>query len=396
MTRCSFQITFFRYSPKFMKRYKCFSLTTVEHFSGQKMSTKTNKRKLATVSKETKEGHPRNSQSRKTSVHGITEDYITQVSEDIEGRITKQLSQEFSRSKSWTFGALSKLDEFPLNPHIRTTSGTVPGTFRTTDIENLEPTGDHSQKDSHAEVESSVCQSPNLIDSDPDQASHMVTRFQERIHCCSPGTSSGKLKKARSTSQPELKTLKTPLRQSKQTKFRWPFDSWRVLSTPLTSTKSTELQNWPNPSQQQWKPSSRSQRKLIFFEDLSQTRLKILTQLTEEEKNYFHSPTRGDALQAFKNISSPNRENLAEMLTVFRRKNVKPQSKAMAKQKFQRPLFSRAKQKLIGFLDELHKLAKDAFPVDAQAIIKQCIYAKNPSHLKKTINQAQLENGTYK
>ena len=40
-------------------------------------------------------------------------------------------------------------------------------------------------------------------------------------------------------------------------------------------------------------------------------------------------------------------------------------------------------------------MAKDAFGVAAQAIIEQIIYAKMPPHLKKPINQAHLENGTY-
>ena len=63
---------------------------------------------------------------------------------------------------------------------------------------------------------------------------------------------------------------------------------------------------------------------------------------------------------------------------------------ATAKHKFQRLVFNPANQKLIDFLDELQKLAKDD-----QAIIEQFIYAKMPPHLKKSINQAHLENGTY-
>ena len=55
-------------------------------------------------------------------------------------------------------------------------------------------------------------------------------------------------------------------------------------------------------------------------------------------------------------------------------------------------MFNPANQKLIDFLDELQKLAKDAFGVATQAIIEQFIYAKMPPHLKKSINQ---ENGTY-
>ena len=60
--------------------------------------------------------------------------------------------------------------------------------------------------------------------------------------------------------------------------------------------------------------------KFELFEDLFQTRLKIHNQLTQEDKiNYFHSLMRGDALQTFKNVTTPNRENLGEILTVFRR-----------------------------------------------------------------------------
>ena len=117
--------------------------------------------------------------------------------------------------------------------------------------------------------------------------------------------------------------------------------------------------------------------KVKLFEDLLQTSLKIHNQLTEEDKiKYFYSLMPDDALQTFKNITSPNRENLAEFLTVFRRKYVKPQSMATAKHKFQRLVFNPAKKKLIDFLDELQKLAKDALGVAAQEIIEQFINAK--------------------
>ena len=103
---------------------------------------------------------------------------------------------------------------------------------------------------------------------------------------------------------------------------------------------------------------------------------------------------RGDALQTFKNITSPNRGNLGEILTVFRTKYVKPQSMATAKHKVQQLVYNPANQKLFDFLDELQKLAKDEFGVAAQAISEQFIHAKMPPHLKKPINQAHLENGT--
>ena len=72
----------------------------------------------------------------------MTEEYISQVSEEIEGRITEKLSQEFSRTESRILVALSKLDEFLLNLQVRTCSATVPGTSRNNGSDSREPTGD--------------------------------------------------------------------------------------------------------------------------------------------------------------------------------------------------------------------------------------------------------------
>ena len=105
---------------------------------------------------------------------------------------------------------------------------------------------------------------------------------------------------------------------------------------------------------------------------------------------------RDDALQTFKNISSPSKENLAENLNVFCRKYVKSQSTVTAKHKSQHLAFNPTNQKLIEFLDELQKMAKDAFELAAQLINEQFKYAKMSPHLKKSIHQAHLENGTYK
>ena len=116
------------------------------------MATLRNKRKLAALTRETQEEHPRNGQSRNTSVPKINEEYITQAPEEIEGRVTKQLSQEFSRTESRILGTLSKLDKFLLNPQIRTHSGTVPGTFRNTNVENQGTNEDDSQSDPHPET----------------------------------------------------------------------------------------------------------------------------------------------------------------------------------------------------------------------------------------------------
>ena len=68
---------------------------------------------------------------------------------------------------------------------------------------------------------------------------------------------------------------------------------------------------------------------------------------------------------------------------------------AKPKHKFWKLVFNPANQKLVDFLDEFQKLAKDAFAIAAHAISEQFIYTKMPPHLKKSINQAHLDNGTY-
>ena len=224
----------------------------------------------------------------------------------------------------------------------------------------------------------------------------MTTATQEEIPYCSLTTSSAKQKKARSTSQPKLCSEKTSAT----------IEADRILlalQQLATNSNSANFNN--NISRISKLPKSLTttmptfygkSEKFELFDALFQTSLKIHNQLTEEDKiNYFHSLMRGDALQTFKNITSPNRENLGGILTVFRRKYVKPQSMATAKHKFQRLDFNPANQNLNDFLDELQKLATDAFGVAAQAIFEQFIYAKMPHHLKKSINQAHLESGTY-
>ena len=110
-----------------------------------------NKRKLAGVSRETPEGS-RSIRTQNVLDPELTQDYISQVSEEVEGRVTKKLSKEFSKTESRILGALSKLAEFLLNPQVRTCSVAVPGTSRNTNWENRETTGDRSSDDPYPEV----------------------------------------------------------------------------------------------------------------------------------------------------------------------------------------------------------------------------------------------------
>ena len=65
-----------------------------------------------------------------------------------------------------------------------------------------------------------------------------------------------------------------------------------------------------------------------------------------------------------------------------------------AKHKFQKLILDPANQEFVNFLDELQKLAKDAFGIAAYAIIEQFMYAKMPTHPKISKNKAHLENVT--
>ena len=368
-----------------------------------------NKRRLAAVSRETPES-TRNSRGQNTLHPESTQDDISQVSEEIEGRVTKKLSKEFSRTESRILGALSKLDEFLLNPQVRTCSLAVPETSRNNNSENRETNGDCSSDDPCPEVRYFSHRSGHLNTPEADnyphmvtgatgechQCPHMTTETQEEIPYCSPSTSSGKQKKARSTSPPRFRSEKTPatieadqiflaLQQLETNSNSANFNNNISRISKLPKSLTTTLTTFDGKSE-----------KFELFEGLFQISLKIHNELTKEDKiNYFHSLMLGDALQIFKNFTSPNRENMGEILSVFRRKYVKPQSMATAKHKLQRLVSNPAKQILIDFLDELQKLAKDAFGVAAQDIIEQFIYAKMPAHLKKLINQAHLENGTY-
>ena len=221
---------------------------------------------------------------------------------------------------------------------------------------------------------------------------HLVTAVEEEIFYCSPGISPGKRKKARFTSQPHFRSENTPATYEADQILL----ALRQLGTNNNSANvnnnNNRISKLPKSLTTTMPTFDGKSEKIDLLEDLFQTNLKLHNQLTEEDKiNYFHSLMRGDALQTFENISSPSRESLAGILTMFRRKYVKSQATATAKHKFQHLVFNPANQKLIEFLHELQKLAKDAFGVAAQAIIEQFIYGTMPPHLRNSRNQAHLE-----
>ena len=110
-----------------------------------------NKRKLAASNKENCEEHPRSNLASNSNVPRSQEDYITQVSEEFEGRLTKKLSQEFSRTENRILGALARLDDFLMNPLLQGHSGTPPEASRNVFTINQGTNEDDSQSNPHPE-----------------------------------------------------------------------------------------------------------------------------------------------------------------------------------------------------------------------------------------------------
>ena len=204
------------------------------------MATLRNKRKLAAVSRETPDSS-RGSRRRNVLDPELTQDYISEVSEEIEGRVTKKLSKEFNKTESRILGALSKFDEFLLNPQVRTCS-VFQGASTNANSESRENHGDRSSTGFYPEGGYFPHHSGQLNSSEADMVTepyphmvtgatreirhypHMVTgateeichnphatiATQEEIPYGSPTTSSGKQKKAHSTSQPQFRSENTP------------------------------------------------------------------------------------------------------------------------------------------------------------------------------------------
>ena len=161
-----------------------FSVHNWQSFSLRIMATLKNKRKVAAVSRDTPE-ITMNSQSQNTFDPGMAQEYISRVSEEIEGRVTKKLSKKFSWTESRFLGALSELVEFLLNPQVRTFSVAVSGTSRNNNSENREPTGDRSPNDPCPKAMFSACHSSNLNDSEQEETYHkcLMQVFRSNRRC---------------------------------------------------------------------------------------------------------------------------------------------------------------------------------------------------------------------
>ena len=87
------------------KKKTSIQSSPLTEFSLSSVATLRNRRKLAAVSRETPES-TWNSRAQNTIDPELAQDHISQVSEEIKGRVSKKLSKEFSRTKSRILGAM--------------------------------------------------------------------------------------------------------------------------------------------------------------------------------------------------------------------------------------------------------------------------------------------------
>ena len=368
------------------------------------------KRKKAVFNRDSFEDRSRNSQARNANSPRFQENWISQVSRKIiEGRVTNKLSQKISRTESRILGSFRNYMIIVETQRNRLHSGPVPEKFPKS---NRKKTGDKWVPLPEWSWPSSGCLiEPTFTEIRPKRAlSHgdgssnrdslllRCDRSSERISILlcwnlfmqakeGSGHMSVTIPQWQHFSSTEARQTLLALQQSasnsNSTNFNHNINRISNLPKSLTATIPT-FDETSEKNEMIWH---------LFY-----TSLRLHNQLTEDYKiRYFHSFMSVFVPHTFKNISSPTQEFLRIILAVFRTQYVKPQSEAKAKEKheFQKVVFNPINQKLVDFPEEIQWLAKDAIEIAVLAFIEQIIYSKVPPHLKKLINWAQVEIGTY-
>ena len=207
-------------------------------------------------------------------------------------------------------------------------------------------------------------------DAEPLQDYHMVTGANRQLH--------------RQSSQRLNDTLGSRADQNTSTSTTNPFDPVNQIALAIAklANKNTPQSLFHPKNTLTFNGKNEKNEQFEYFEDLFHTTLRMQPNLTEEMKiNHFHAHLRGLALKTFKNIQRTPNTTLEDILKVFRRKYVKPESSASAKHRFHRLSFQPENQKLPDFLEELQESAEKAFEENAHQMIENLLYAKMPPHL---------------
>ena len=131
-----------------------------------KRATLRNKGNLGALNMDNCEEHPRSNLAQISNFPRSQEDYITQVSDEIERRVTKTLSQYFLQDGEPHFmRAITSWWLYLLNPPIQGHSGIAPETSRNT-LRTIQGTNENSSQ-SDPQPEAGVSQSGNTLNSGP-------------------------------------------------------------------------------------------------------------------------------------------------------------------------------------------------------------------------------------
>ena len=95
------------------------------------------------------------------------------MSEEIEGKVTKKLSQELSRTENRILDALTLLEDFLINPINQGYFGTAPETSRNVSATSQGTNEDDSQSNPH--LEAGILNNQMTQNSGPDDGHYMVT-----------------------------------------------------------------------------------------------------------------------------------------------------------------------------------------------------------------------------
>ena len=339
------------------------------------MATQRNKRKLAALNKQNCEELPRRYLAQNSTVPRSQEDYITQVSEEIEDRVTKKLSQEFTWTENHFLGALSRFDNFLMKPLIREHSGTAPETSCNAYGSNQGTNEEDSQSDPHPEA--GIIQSQTTHNFGPEVGHDMVTAVQKESLCSHDTVHQFRNRvSAATTWWQELRNkiaidptwwqeftkkslnaplwnlqesrkrtvltvnpntaVRIPLHPLKQTKFCCPSSSRQTTTILQTSvTILTEFWICQSRSRQRCPRSTGNLKSLSCLKIFSGRASKIVISWLKMTESTTSTLSWGEMLyRHLKTLTVKPERIFGEILAALCREYVKPQSMATAKHKF--------------------------------------------------------------
>ena len=282
------------------------------------------------------------------SINASSGQDVTSVSGNSERRDQERINASFGSASenNRTLGLANTNDETRRNPHDIVSELPVAGT----QIDQLSPTH-HVASGGCTEIHhmvTGVKERHDTLTEGSEQIHnrhHMVTGQTGHINQI-PQFLTGRTQTSRNPSSHQYQNLSTQVSQDnnlpvvEHTPTNQKLDANNSINRLADAIAGITTQQ-PSQATTMLKPVATStlifdgkNEKFELFEDLFHTMLKMQPEMTEAMKiNHFHAHLRKEALQTFRNISAVNKKTLDDVLIVFRRKYVKPESQATAKHK---------------------------------------------------------------